>query len=295
MEKKKPADSLKAAAMAQGKAASDAAAALPKLVTEKAGAHAKLLAGDLLNALKTDWRMQVMMALLLISIIGWNAPYLSILLYPFKLFTTIIHEACHALAARITGGQVAIIQISPDESGATRFMGGFEPFIVSAGYVGASLFGAFLIWLGRKPDTARSALKYIGTVVLAITIFYGGGTAFSFISMLLIGAALMLVAYKCTTEVCHYLLLMLAVQTTLQASFQIQYLLYTSANSMGVMSDALHMEKLTGVPALVWTLAWGLLSIVFFVYAFWLAYKPSPNVAQSQTEAETLGESHDKG
>jgi hypothetical protein len=250
-------------------------------VSGAAGAHARLVAGDLFQALKTDWRMQVLTALLIISILGWHAPYISTILYPFKLFTTIIHEACHALAARITGGNVLRIVINPDEAGVTYWDGGIEVVATAAGYLGASLFGALLIWLGRKPETARTVLQTIGIVILSITVFYGGGTIFSFLWMLAIGAILVLFAQKASTRVCHGLLLMLAVQTTLQASFQIQYLLYQSQNSMGVMSDAAHMEKLTHVPALAWTIMWAVISIIAFVYAFWLAYRPQKTTSPS--------------
>lgn len=272
---------LKAAASAQAQAVGGAAAD-----------HAKLVASDLFQALKTDWRFQVLMVLLIISVLGWHAPYISTILYPFKLFTTIIHEACHALAARFTGGNVAIIQINPDEAGVTSTIGGYEPFVTSAGYLGASMFGALLIWLGRTPETAKTVLQSIGIVILSLTIFYGGGSIFSFLTMLAIGAVLLLVSQKCSTRVCHGLLLMLAVQTTLQASFQIQYLLYQSANSMGVMSDALHMEKLTGVPSLVWTISWAIISVVLFVYAFWISYRPSKKpVAATAAATETASNS----
>lgn len=244
-------------------------------VSGAAAGHARLLASDLWEALRTDWRMQLMVALLIFSALCWHAPYISTILYPFKIFTSIIHEACHALMARLTGGNVAIIQISPDEAGVTSWIGGYEPAVVSAGYMGASLFGALLIWLGRKPEVAKNVLQAIGIVILSITIFYGGGSVFSFLSMLAIGAALLAVSMKCSTRVCHMLLLVLAVQTTLQASFQLQYMLFQSANSLGVQSDALHMEKLTGVPGLVWTLSWSALSFMAFLYAFWMAYRPA--------------------
>src|SRR5580704_12259044 len=85
-------------------------------------------------------------------------PMASIALYPIRLFVTFVHESSHALTAILTGGRVSEIVIHPDASGFTLTSGGFEPAIASAGYLGATAFGALLLALGRRPGRARFAL-----------------------------------------------------------------------------------------------------------------------------------------
>ncbi len=72
-------------------------------------------------------------------------------LYPFKLFVTTVHEACHALVTRLTGGNVQMISISPDESGLTLTSGGFRPLISMAGYLGTAAVWRHADMVGETP------------------------------------------------------------------------------------------------------------------------------------------------
>ena len=228
---------------------------------------------DMWHAVRTHRNVQVMILLLVVCAIGWNMPYASTLLYPFKLFVTCIHEACHALAARFTGGNVAVISIAPDESGLTMSMGGVRPIVTMAGYLGTAVFGGVLIWWGRRPESARSVLQSIGVVIIALTLFYGGGGFFSFLWMALIGVAILMIARKAPQSFCHTFLLFLAVITTISAVMDIEVLFMASVLS-DAQSDAKTMEQLTMVPAVVWSVLWGLTAIVILIFALWLAYKP---------------------
>ena len=47
-------------------------------------------------------------------------PWGPLVLYPFRLFTTWIHECGHAVMAVLVGGSVASITIEPNGSGLTK-------------------------------------------------------------------------------------------------------------------------------------------------------------------------------
>ena len=47
-------------------------------------------------------------------------PAAGVALYPFRLFTTWVHEGGHALATVVVGGHVSSIVIRPDASGVTH-------------------------------------------------------------------------------------------------------------------------------------------------------------------------------
>jgi len=239
-----------------------------------AASHAKLVLSDLWHAVRTERTVQLMLVILIVSLVCWEMPYVSLLFYPFKLFVTTIHEACHALAARLTGGNVASISIAPDESGLTLSLGGIRPIVIMSGYLGASMFGGLLIWWGRKPHEARFILQSIGSVILALTIFYGGGGFFSVLAMGLIGVAILFIARKASDMVCHMFLLMLAVQTTVNAIVDLEVLFMVAAQG-GTKSDAESMAEITGVPGIVWSVIWGLTSVCILVLSLWISYRPT--------------------
>ena len=72
-------------------------------------------------------------------------PILRWLVYPFQLFATLIHELSHGLAALATGGHFVAFTISADTSGLATTAGGWRWLVISAGYLGAALFGALLL------------------------------------------------------------------------------------------------------------------------------------------------------
>jgi hypothetical protein len=257
------------------------------MIKKAASAHARLMASDLLHAVKHERTVQIMLVILIVSLVCWQMPYANIFLYPFKLFVTTIHEACHALVARLTGGNVQMISIAPDESGLTLTAGGIRPLISMAGYLGTAVFGGMLIWWGKRPADARFILQSIGTVILALTVFYGGGGIFSFVSMLVIGAAILWVSRKASDTACHMFLLMLAVQTTLNSVLDIQTLFLVSVMG-GQHSDAKNMEGMTGIPAIVWSLLWGLIALAILTYSLWASYRPQSKTPKTESGSPVI-------
>lgn len=243
------------------------------MIKQVASSHTRIVAGDLWHAIRHERTLQLMLVILIFSIVCWQMPVISTFLYPFKLFVTTVHEACHALMARLTGGNVGLISISPDQSGLTLSMGGIRPLVTMAGYIGTSVFGGLLIWWGRKPAQARFVLQTIGTVIIALTIFYGGGGIFSFVAMFLIGLAILAISRKANEMVCHMFLLMLAVQTTLSSVLDIQTLFFASVAGVS-HSDAKTMENMSGIPAIVWSVLWGVISVCILIFALWFSYRP---------------------
>ncbi|MFU8802440.1 MAG: M50 family metallopeptidase [Bradymonadaceae bacterium] len=101
-------------------------------------------------------------------------PFGQYLVYPFRLFGTFVHEAAHALAAVVSGGQVVGMHVNWDTSGLTTTRGGSRFLISSAGYLGSILLGALLLYLGRRRDWAKPTLIGLGVATLMATVFFGG-------------------------------------------------------------------------------------------------------------------------
>ena len=99
------------------------------------------------------------------AIIIWFVPGLNILIWPVKIFVVIIHEGCHAMLTVLTGGGVEGISINPAGSGQTISLGGDPLFIIPAGYLGATLFGAFTLLLSAgsgRPEEPSASTKFGG-------------------------------------------------------------------------------------------------------------------------------------
>lgn len=218
-----------------------------------------------------------MIAMLVLCVLFWKLPAVSFALYPFKLFVTMVHESAHALAALVTGGSVASVSIAPDESGLTCSSGGFRPLVASAGYMGTSLFGGLMIWLGRKPEAARTVLFVLGGTLLVLTILFGRGEAFSVISMALISLGILLVAKRASIQLTHLFLMMLAVICAIEAVIDFQTLLQIAVIP-DAASDARTMAMLTHIPRTIWTLFFGLFSMTVLFLSFWISYRSTaPN------------------
>ncbi len=203
-------------------------------------------------------------ALLLASgatLVLWFAPYADVIIYPLRLFVTLVHESAHALAALATGGSVSYIQIQPDGSGVTATRGGLVPIISSAGYVGTVLYGGALLRGCQKPRRAKTALGATALAAALVTLAFvrpviGFGFFVGVAWSVVLGAILLLRSARAV----QFLAGFLAVQSCLNALFDLKVLFALSV-SEGAQTDALVLQELTRIPALVWALLWSSISI----------------------------------
>ena len=114
-------------------------------------------------------RQRALILALLTSLLLWNLPFGALVLYPFKLLATWMHEMSHGAVMLLTGAGFDHLQIFKDTSGlaqAERSVGPAGRAVIhSAGYMGTSLFGAFLLVLGQTRPGARSVLASLGALL----------------------------------------------------------------------------------------------------------------------------------
>src|SRR5258708_22702243 len=108
----------------------------------------------------------------LVSLALTFVPGANFALYPLVLFTTIIHEGGHAIMTVLTGGGVQSIGISPDGSGVTYSVNGISWLVYMAGYLGATLFGALALHVGRKNGRGKRGIQLIAAFVLGVTLLW---------------------------------------------------------------------------------------------------------------------------
>ncbi|KAL5680000.1 hypothetical protein ACJX0J_006385, partial [Zea mays] len=91
----------------------------------------------------------------------------TFLLTPFKLITVFLHETSHALACKLTCGDVEGMQVHANEGGVTQTRGGIYWIILPAGYLGSSFWGMVFILASTNLLTTRIAA---GCFILALFI-----------------------------------------------------------------------------------------------------------------------------
>jgi len=217
-----------------------------------------------------------------ISVVLWFIPFAEFLTYPFRIFVTFIHEGGHALAALLTGNSVASLSVAMNASGETyTTQGGLfsQVFISSAGYLGSMAFGALLLILIRKAVAARIVLLGCAIFVFGLTMIYGlikpifsmsawSGIPFTLLAGTILSVGLILIARFASAKVATFFVSFLAVQSVLNALFDLKTL-FSLSSPFGstVQTDAVNMFNATGIPAIFWTVIWIALALGILWFA----------------------------
>lgn len=224
--------------------------------------------------ISADARPQVRTLLIAaaITIALWYIPYIGWLAYPFRIFVTFIHEGGHALAALLTGNSVASLSVATDASGETYTSTGnifSQIFVSSAGYLGATAFGALLLIMIRRAVASRIVLVGSAVLILALTLIFGlfqplmsrtlgswWGIPFTLLAGIAISAGLVAVAKYAKPKVAAFFVSFLAVQCVLNALLDLKSIFFLSFPGTSTPTDAGNMQVATGVPAMFWAIIW---------------------------------------
>lgn len=237
-------------------------------------------------SLREDFSTQQTLTLIglagLVTLFIALVPWLSGLLYPFRLLTTLVHELSHGLAALLTGGVFIRFVVSPNGAGLAYTAGGWRWVIIPAGYVGAALFGAMLIFLGRSHRWSRLALGIIGAVMGLLSLRYGLPSIISgdflsgiltTISGIIFGGFFLWVALKAAPGWIIFLLHLVAIQAGLTAFSDLTTVMGLSLRFFNTpANDAQSMAELTYIPAIVWAVLWALLAVLLIGGAIWVTW-----------------------
>jgi hypothetical protein len=222
----------------------------PKDVTSSAMNARQHLDGRLLFALAAAG---------VVGILFWNTwP-----LYPFKLLVVLMHESGHAGATLLVGGSVDAIRVSPDQGGLTisRFPPSLLRQIVisSAGYVGSAVSACVLLYAAARSREGRWPLIALAVwCALVAALYVRDGFTLVFVGACAL--ALGLLARHGAVWLRRAVLVFLAAFSSCYALYDIRDdLLHLGSWSGGTDADAL--ARVTFIPAIVWGLAWGALSV----------------------------------
>ncbi len=208
---------------------------------------------------------------LALTVALWFIPFGDLIVYPFRLFVTFIHEGGHALAALLTGADVHGLQVAPNASGLVYTVGGGRlsgMFTASAGYLGAMAYGAALLVLIRRAVAARAVLLASALFVLGLTLAYGLSSLFTVVAGTVLAGGLVAAARYAGPRLASFLVGFLAVQCVVSALFDLKALIALSSPfAPEVHTDADNMAHLTGLPELFWALLWTVLALAILAAA----------------------------
>lgn len=198
-------------------------------------------------------RLVLPLAIALAALALWD----SFVVYPFRVFVVFLHEISHGIAALLTGGRILAIGLTFDEGGVCVTDGGSRFLILNAGYLGSLLAGVLLLLLGARRGRARALVSFVGAFTLVVTVLYIR-TPFGILYGLATGAALVYAGSKLSAGVSRVLLAAIGVVSCLYAVWDVasDVLVRRAAGS-----DASALALLTGLPAVVWGVAWVAASI----------------------------------
>lgn len=203
-----------------------------------------------------------------VSLIASLTPWAAFLLYPFKLFTTWVHECGHALATVLVGGRVTSIAIQPDTSGVTLSLvpaGRLARGVVaSSGYLGAAAVGCLLMAATRVERWGHTILLGVGVCML-LTLVLWMRNLFGVVVVLAWGVVLVMLARKGMAHAVRFLLSLLAIQVALNSVYDIRTLFLIGRGR----SDAATMADLFLLPSWVWATAWMLVSVAMLGATLW--------------------------
>ena len=195
-------------------------------------------------------------------------PWGQLPLYPFRLFTTWVHECGHAIVTVLLGGSVNSIMIETDTSGVTRSLVPasriMQGLVASAGYLGASVAGCLLLAAARRAAWARAIIWSVGAFML-LTLVIWIRNLFGFVVVLTWGLALVALARKGSGNASRFVLSLLAIQVALDSVYDIRVLLLRDRGH----SDAEAMARLFLLPSWMWASAWMLISVGMLGWTLW--------------------------
>ena len=243
---------------------------------------------------------------LLASLLLWNLPFGGVLLYPFKLLATWLHEASHGLAMLLTGVGFDHVNIYRDTSGlayGTSEAGGIgSAVIAAAGYMGTPLWGAVLLVVTPDARMARWALLLLAALLIgtaATVIGTPDGDMFGPWAVGAIGAACATAAFLVPAPwrlaIAHFI----AAQSCVNAILDIRVLMRPSqvvGGKVAGASDAHNMAAATfGTTATwavwLWAIVWLLWSLVVLYVA--LRLSGSRALAEVAPVAREPAEAHE--
>jgi len=227
----------------------------------------------ILNYLKGHWQLIVLVGLVFVL---WRYSFV----WPLRMLIVFLHEASHALAAILTGGEVLNLSLSPLEGGSVLSRGGNGFIIASAGYLGSLLLGSSLFLLALRTKADRLIVALLGASMVGLSLFYV--RELFPLMFCLGGAVILLLSSKFLGETINDLILRIIGLTSM---VYVPYDIFSDTLARPhLRSDARILAENYGGTTLMWGVIWLIASLVFIGAVARLALKRPSNIIFKKTK-----------
>ncbi|RDX52833.1 hypothetical protein OH76DRAFT_1400076 [Lentinus brumalis] len=211
----------------------------------------------------------------------WHVPYVSVILYPFKLLTVGFHEMSHAIAGVLTCAHIHSVELDPDEGGATRMSGGIPWITLPAGYLGSSLIGAALIVCGFDTNAAKIASLAMAAFFL-FTLWWARKSWITWLLILGMSGLIVLFWFVAGGVALRYFVLFIGVMSDMYVLWDvIDDTISRKVNG----SDASAFAEICGCcPSQVWGVIWLIQAFAFFAAGIIIGIVAFKQSAEQQKE-----------
>ncbi|MCX7710320.1 MAG: M50 family metallopeptidase [Clostridia bacterium] len=212
--------------------------------------------------------------LILIAVMAlWN----SIVIKPLKIFTVFLHELGHALMAFIFGYGIQAFKVNFNESGYTMVQpkGWFSTFMIAnGGYLGSILFALLILHL-KRTSYKKYILGTLAIVFLTISIKFSG-FSFTLLYSILFAVAVLMLYMVQSEKLNDWIIDIIGIASvayavydtfvdTILLQLNLQFHLIEGWGGKQPMTDAVQLQQLTHIPAIVWGVLWMAIAL-FAVY-----------------------------
>lgn len=211
-----------------------------------------------------------------LSLILPRIPYGRLLLYPFALLGTWAHEMGHGLTALATGGRFRRLVIYRNLDGLAYFeTGSLRRVLVAAGgLLAPAVVGGGFIVLGSRESTAPFVLAGLAIALLVSLVLFVRN-AFGWLSLALVGAALVPVAWWAPETVRVFVAQMVGIQLCVASWGSLNYMFtrhFHRADGTLTDSDTQMIANVLLLPYWFWGAMIAALSFLILAGSFYLAW-----------------------
>lgn len=183
----------------------------------------------------------------------WQTPAVI----PLKILIVFFHEAAHAIATILTGGEVLSLDISSNQGGSVWSRGGNRFITLTAGYLGSLLIGISLLVAATRTKADRTIMAVCGVVMLVIAgLYIRSGFALGF--TIAIGVGMLVLARFFSHGVNDMALRVIGLSSMIYVPYDI--FSDTLARS-AARSDARMLAEEFGGTTMMWGVLWLMVSI----------------------------------
>ena len=220
------------------------------------------------NSKKKNKRIKEIIILTVIAALAfilWD----TIILFPIKLVVVFLHEASHAIAAILSGGEIIKMDVGLNLSGKCEISGGNNILIASAGYLGSFLFGAVLFYSAYSKKYNKLPVIIIMVVIILFAVNVITNLTIQLLAVLF-STLILLSLWFIPENINKYILKSLGLISCIYVVYDIKEDIITSFPQS---SDASVIAGLTGIPEFIWGLLWFAISVIGLVFLFRYSYK----------------------